>query len=95
VERHTSAGREAFENDELVQTWVVHHMQVIGEAAGALTPELTREHPEVAWRDITGTRHVLVHDYFAVNMDKVWSIVEDNLPVLKSQITEILGKLAG
>lgn len=43
IEKYAVRGREAFERDELIQTWVLHHLQIIGEAVRALSPELTRE----------------------------------------------------
>lgn len=47
IERHTGKGREAFENDELIQTWIVHHLEIIGEAASKLGPAFRAAHSEV------------------------------------------------
>ena len=48
IEKYSARGREAFERDELIQTWVLHHLQIIGEAVRALSPELTQKHSEIA-----------------------------------------------
>ncbi|MBI5480047.1 MAG: DUF86 domain-containing protein [Deltaproteobacteria bacterium] len=93
IERYTAQGREALERDELVQTWVVHHLQIIGEAAGKLTPELRAAHPEVPWAQIVGTRNVLVHHYFGIDVELVWSTVERDLPALKQAVTRVLAGL--
>ncbi|MCA9936722.1 MAG: DUF86 domain-containing protein [Anaerolineales bacterium] len=73
-----------------MQTWVVYHLQIIGEAARSLSVELQQNHPEIPWRSIIGMRHILVHSYFGIDKDVVWSIVANDLPDLKPQITILL-----
>lgn len=90
IERYASKGREAFEDDELIQNWILHHLQVIGEAARAISDELKDGHDEMPWQQIVGMRHILVHRYFEVDTDLIWSVVEDDVPVLKQQIELIL-----
>lgn len=90
IEKYAVRGREAFEQDELIQTWVLHHLQIIGEAARALSPALTQKHSEVAWSKIVGMRNILVHNYFSSDAGIVWAVIENDLPVLKQQIYEIL-----
>ncbi len=75
---------------ELLQVWVVHHLQVIGEAANHLSPGFIAEHPEIPWRRIIGLRHALVHQYFGVDLDAIWSIAVDDLPPLEAAIAAIL-----
>lgn len=90
IERYASKGREAFEDDELIQNWIIHHLRVIGEAARAISEELKDGHDEMPWQQIVGMRHILVHRYFEVDTDLIWSVVEDDVPVLKQQIDLIL-----
>ena len=90
IERYTAKGREEFERDELIQTWVVHHIQIIGEAARKLSEEVHSEHDQVPWPAIIAMRNILVHDYFSVDIDEVWSTVERNLPDLKANISSIM-----
>jgi len=90
IEKYASEGREAFEDDELIQNWILHHLQVIGEAARAISDELKNEHNEMPWQQIVGMRHILVHRYFEVDTDLIWSVVEDDVPALKQQIELIL-----
>ena len=75
---------------KLLQVWVVHHLQVIGEAANHLSPGFIAEHPEIPWRRIIGLRHALVHQYFGVDLDAIWSIAVDDLPPLEAAIAAIL-----
>ncbi len=76
---------------ELLQVWVIHHLQVIGEAANNLSPEFIADHPEIPWRRIIGLRHALVHQYFGIDLDAIWSIAVDDLPPLKRAVGAILG----
>jgi len=75
IERHAAKGREEFEKDELIQTWVVHHIQIIWEAARKLSEELRSEHDQIPRAAIIAMRNILVHDYFSVDSDEVWSTV--------------------
>lgn len=92
IEKYTAQGREAFERAELIQTWVIHHLQIIGEAARALSAAFKQQHSEVPWPQIAGMRNILVHHYFDVDVAVVWSVVERDLPVLKKQMTAMLGE---
>jgi uncharacterized protein with HEPN domain len=90
IDRYAARGREAFEHDELIQNWITHQLQIIGEAAARITPDLRENHPEVPWRQIIGMRNVLTHGYFDIDLDIVWSVVERDLSKLRSQVEAIL-----
>lgn len=90
IEKYAVRGRAAFEQDELIQTWVLHHLQIIGEAVRAPSSELTQKHSEGAWSKIVGMRNILVHNYFSLDAAIVWAVIENDLPVLKQQINEML-----
>jgi len=77
---------------ELVQTWVVHHLMIIEEACRALIPVVQATHPSEEWALAAGLRNVIVHEYFGVDIDVVWGVVERDLPSLKGRIQEILGE---
>jgi uncharacterized protein with HEPN domain len=68
----------------------VRHLQIIGEAVRGLPDDVRDRMPEVPWTKIMGMRHILVHDYFAVDTDIVWDVVEGELPQLKSKIEALL-----
>jgi len=95
IGQQAAKGRSAFEGDELIQTWIVHHLQIIGEATRHLSAGLQAEHPEIPWSRITGMRNILVHDYFAIDAEAVWQVVERDLPKLERQIDAILKARGG
>ena len=95
TEEYTAQGRETFDRDELVQTWAVHHLQVIGQRCRALSPRLKKEHRDIPWSKIRRRRNILLHEYFAVDLDKVWSAVERDLPDLKRKVEAIVQELGG
>lgn len=94
VERYAKRGRKVFRTDELIQNWVIHHIQIIGEAAGKLSESFRKAHTEIPWPQIIKMRHVLVHDYFGIDLEEVWAVVERDLPDLKRKVKAILRKRA-
>lgn len=94
IEKYVFQGEEAFQQDELIQNWMARHLQVIGEAARALSRPFRQQHSEVPWASIIGMRHVLVHDYFGIDLDIVWRVVSADLPDLKHKLETILTSMS-
>jgi uncharacterized protein with HEPN domain len=93
IKRYASLGRQAFDEQELIQVWVIHHLQIIGEAASALSGDLMNRYSSVPWAQIVAFRNVVVHEYFRVSLNLVWAIVQNNLPPLKVAVEMILQEL--
>jgi uncharacterized protein with HEPN domain len=93
IERYATVGQARFAADELLQTWVVHHIQIIGEAARKLSDGFRNAHPEIAWQQIIAMRNILVHDYFGIDVDEVWNTAQRDLPPLKRDLAAILEQL--
>ncbi len=74
--------RSDLDDDDMFQYALVRAITVLGEAAGQVSEEVTARHPEIPWRDITGMRHRLVHDYRDVDLDRVWTAATENVPEL-------------
>jgi len=90
IERHLSLGEERFRGDELLQVWALHHLQLIGEAAAGLSEAAQSELSEVPWAAVVGMRKILVHEYFGMDLDRVWATVERDLPELKQVLSRHL-----
>lgn len=92
IERHAVSGRRGFDADELLQVWVIHHLQIIGEACRSIPEEMRESCPQVPWTRIIGMRNILVHHYFGIDAELVWSAVESELPALKSAVLALLAE---
>ncbi len=93
IERHAGKGRAAFDKDELLQTWFLHHLQTIGEAMRALPEDVRALSPDIPWPQIVGMRNILVHGYFEIDAEAVWNAVAEGIPTLKPQVQELLRRL--
>jgi uncharacterized protein with HEPN domain len=93
IERYAARGYEAFEAEELIQVWMVHNLQIIGEAARSISDGFRGEYSAVPWVSIIGFRNLVVHEYFRVDLMVVWDIVARDLPELKVQVEAIAAGL--
>lgn len=84
--------RDDFLNDSRVRDAVVRRVEIIGEAAKRVSDAMRNTYKDVAWRQIAGTRDRLVHDYGDVDFKGIWDIVKNDLPMLKTQMKEIIEK---
>jgi len=94
IDKYSMRGKMAFFEDELIQTWVIHHLQIIGEASRATSEIFKAKYPYILWVKIADFRNLIVHEYFRVNLNLVWKIVENDLPKLKQQINDILENIS-
>ena len=90
IEKYSSQGRERFVSDELIQVWIVHHLQIIGEACRAMPEKIQETEQSIPWKGIVGMRNILVHQYFSVDTDLLWETIINDLPILKKKIEKIL-----
>ena len=93
IEKYKARGEDAFREDELIQIWMIYHVQTVGEAARAVSSTFREQHPGLPWASMIGMRHVLIHEYFGIDLDIVWRVVDTELPKLKQQIEAILKNL--
>jgi len=93
IEKYAAKGEKSFRENELIQNWIVHHLQVMGEASRTLSEKFRNAHPEIPWQKIIGMRHVLVHDYFGIDLDIVWRVVTTDLSDFKHKIERVLQSL--
>jgi uncharacterized protein with HEPN domain len=79
-----------FTGSDLLQIWVLYHIQIIGEAANGISSEFKNAHPSVPWQDIIAMRHLLIHQYFGIDLDEVWNTAKKDLTLLEQEIIKIL-----
>jgi uncharacterized protein with HEPN domain len=90
IERHLPISIDELKVSDERQVWFVHHLRIIGEAARGLTDEVRAEMPPVPWRQWVGMRQILVHEYFAVDVDAVFEAVTNDIETLKNSVLEWL-----
>ena len=83
---------QQFMEDIKTQDAVVRNLEVIGEATKNLSANLRKSHPDVPWKDLMGMRDKMIHHYFGINYEIVWTIAKDELASLLPYIESILTK---
>jgi uncharacterized protein with HEPN domain len=81
---------EEFANDNKTVDAVIRNFEIIGEASNLLPDEIKDKYSEIDWHRIRGFRNRIVHDYFGVDLQIIWKITFDQIPVLIAQIATIL-----
>lgn len=78
------------EQDEKLALALVRLIEIIGEAAKAVSDTTRAANPNLPWREMAGAPDRLIHGYYDVDLDQVWTIVSQDLPALVAQLEEIL-----
>ena len=86
-------GRDTFLSGLLIQSAILHRLALLGEAYRGVSSEVRDRHPEVPWAQIIAFRNVVIHEYFGVDLDLVWTIVEEHIPSLGIQLKYIASSL--
>lgn len=84
--------RDDLERDRQLVLSLIRLIEVIGEAAAQVTEGFQKSHPEIPWAVIVGMRNRLIHAYFDIDLDRVWDTVKDDLPLLVTQLDQIVSK---
>jgi uncharacterized protein with HEPN domain len=87
--------RADLDDDEILALATTHAIEILGEAASAISPDLRRRHPDIPWDLISGTRNRLIHGYIDVDLDIIWTIIKSDLPPLIKQLDRIMSKEGG
>jgi len=84
---------DKFQRNDMVVDGVVRNLEIIGEAAKNIPRELRKLAPEIPWKKIVGFRNILVHEYYNVELENTWHIVNKQLPILKKQVKDLLKEI--
>ena len=99
ISSFSESGREAFVNDLIVQSAILHRLAprltLLGAACRCLSPELRESHPEVPWPQIIAFRNIVIHEYFGIDFELVWAIVAEHTPTLGVQLNSVVASLHG
>ena len=81
--------KEKFKNNKLKQNAIIRSLEVIGEAVKNIPDSFRDKHQKIPWKKIAGFRDILSHAYFGVNIDRVWEVLEKELPILRREIENV------
>jgi uncharacterized protein with HEPN domain len=90
IAAYTAEGRAAFFASKMMRAAVVRNIEIIGEATKRLPEDLKDREPGIPWKSIAGMRDVVVHDYFEIDDEIVWNVVENELPRLREAIERLM-----
>jgi uncharacterized protein with HEPN domain len=94
IERYTAAlSFEQIEANDLVADAVVRNLEIIGEAVRYIPPDLLGRYPGVNWTRVVGFRNVVIHAYFDVDLQIVWTIAAEGLPSLRVVLQQMMHDL--
>ncbi len=85
-----SRSREDLDQNRQVALSLIQLLQIIGEAARAVSIEFRTAHPEIPWKKMAGMRNFLIHRYFDVNLTTVWETVRVELPPLIRELKKVI-----
>jgi uncharacterized protein with HEPN domain len=92
IDSYTTDGHDAFMQNVMAQDAVLRNLEIIGEAAKRLSKETKDRRPDIPWRDVAGLRDVLIHNYMGVNLNRIWGVVERDLPPLRQGVEGLLDR---
>jgi uncharacterized protein with HEPN domain len=84
-----SIDKKEFAKNELIQDAIIRNFEVIGEASKKISPDLKKFYYDIPWKEISGMRDKLIHDYLGVDIEVIWKTIEHDLPILQKELKKI------
>lgn len=81
-----------FASDRKTYSATIRELEIIGEAVSKLPSKIKDMYPDVEWRDIKDMRNLLIHEYFGVDLEIVWKVIKEDIPVLERIVQDILNQ---
>lgn len=82
--------KDDFLDDETLKRAVVRSLEIIGEATKKIPTDFKVKWSSIEWKNMAGMRDRLIHDYIGVNYSIVWDVLKNKIPILFSQIQEVI-----
>lgn len=89
VESYTAEGSNAFRNSTLIQDAVVRNLQIMAESSQRLSDTTKSQVNDIPWRAIAGFRNMVVHGYMGLDLELIWTVVDQDLPPLKAALQRL------
>lgn len=85
--------KDDFLSSEQLQDAVIRRLEIIGEAVKNLPEEIFKKHPALPWKQVAGMRDILIHQYFGIDLELTWEVIQVEVPALKSKLETLLNSL--
>ena len=82
--------QDNFEKKWIEQDAIIRNLEIIGEASIHVSEDIKQKYPDVAWKEMRGMRNFVVHQYFGIELNEIWSTLINDIPLLKKQIQVII-----
>ncbi len=82
--------QSTFLESTLIQDGVIRQMEIMGEASRRISPDTRMQHPDIPWREMAAMRNKLIHDYFGIDLQLVWTTVQEELPKVRASLVRVL-----
>ncbi len=90
IESYTENNKNQFLASTLIQDAVLRNLQTLSESSHQLSEPLKNQYPHIPWRQLWAFRNVVAHEYLGISLEQIWDILQNDLPLLKQQIEEII-----
>ena len=90
IKSYIAEGRDSFLQSRMIQDAVIRNFEVMGEATKRLSQELRSNNSDIPWRQMAGFRDMLIHDYSKIDVGEVWAVIDQDLPMIKPRLVELL-----
>ncbi|GAB3790673.1 DUF86 domain-containing protein [Spirosoma horti] len=84
---------EEYLQDRKLQLALTRLIEIIGEASNHVAEETKNRFSEIEWRVLTGIRNVIVHEYFGIDYDIIWVVIQKDIPLLRIKLEQLLSQL--
>jgi uncharacterized protein with HEPN domain len=91
--KYTTEGKKTFLSDAKTQDAVYRNFEIIGEAVKRISEGTRNKYKDIQWKQISGFRDILIHQYEGIDPEEVWNIVETILPALKTKVSKIINEI--
>lgn len=94
LELAVSVGKPAFMASVIHQDAALRNLHTLTETSQRVSSDMKADHPEIDWARLAAFRNVLVHDYLGIDLERIWAVIQQDVPVLKDSLGRLLDSMS-